>query len=217
MTEQAVVDNADVQSQGDESTEAQKVDNGNVETETDAGSAQGEPSLEELLAEYDQKISNSGEQKKETPAKEDEEEIDDDKLKEKVKHLDKLEKARQKEVLDNDVKSAIKTVKGDLNIPDDLAKGFLYTLGDDPRFKLAFMQRQSNPDGWNKVLSGAKSKFNGFINSIREEVKKEFASESTDAVESAVRSASTKSSGGEKVDFSNMSDKEFEQFKSKLG
>jgi len=58
----------------------------------------------------------------------------------------------------DDILSAVNTVKGELDIPDKWVRGILEMEAmEDKRFANAFAMRDSKPDAWNKILK-AKSK-----------------------------------------------------------
>jgi len=132
-------------------------------------------------------------------------------LQQEIQRVREREKAEQQ--AEKDINEAVKTVKGELNVPDTWVRGILEREAmSDERFYNAFVNRDKNPQTWNKIL---KAKNREIAKTFGGSVDKE-ASQSADAVESAVRSAATQSPKGSNKGDKNplrMSPKEYEQYR----
>lgn len=116
-----------------------------------------------------------------------------DDLKEVVSYVKEDRQTRELERTNADIDSACKTVfeglSGEAKLPEGAVRGLLIDKADrDPRFQRAFLERNSNPSGWNKILSATAKEFS------REYAPKvdQDLSDDKEAIASAVRSASTK-------------------------
>jgi hypothetical protein len=120
---------------------------------------------------------------------------------------------RQREAFDRDISEAVKTLKGDLEVDDELAEGWLYAKAEkDARLRAAFAQRGQKPDAWKAVL---KSLGNDFAKKFDNQTDRA-ATEDRDAVRLAVRGASTRPPESPPVDvkaLNAMSDAEFARHK----
>ena len=157
--------------------------------ETPAGEDIGaQDELDTLLAQYDE-----GQEPTEPPAEKPSEPVVD-------KRVDAL-LARER---DNDINNAIDTIMdevSDVQIPKSMVKGYLFAKeSEDPRIGKAFDNRFSDPAGWNRILKG-----------IAQEAKKEFKdlpdkamTNDRNAVEAAVRGASSTKAEAPEVDFKGM-------------
>lgn len=100
--------------------------------------------LDTLLKQYE---SEADEAIKETKTEQPKENIDADRL-----------KAIEQRLFQEDINSAVQSVKGqlkDVNLSDKMIRGYLEVEAyDDPRIASAFQNRSSNPGAWNKVLKG---------------------------------------------------------------
>lgn len=166
-------------------------DTGDQVTENNAvaESKEEEVDLEALLSEFDGQLSNepSG---NEDSADSSHTPDDDEPL--TRKDIDKLFEAREREAsykkqADDDISSAVSTVKGELDIPDKWVRGILEMEAlEDPRFATAFTARHDKPDAWNKILKAKSKEVSGYFQA--QESSKKVA----DDVNAAVHSATTK-------------------------
>ena len=51
-------------------------------------------------------------------------------------------------------KDTVKSLKGDLDVPDIVVDGFLRVMGEDHRIRAAYQNRFNDPKGWSKVEEG---------------------------------------------------------------
>jgi len=155
--------------------------------------------LDNLLNEYDEGT------KEETPTGEQSD------ISEVVSYIKEKREQENKVSADAAISNAVKSLKGDSTLPDAVFRGMIYEKSNDARFLKAFTERESNPDGWNKVI-GAMS------NEFKSSLPKEDGQLSADkeALASAVQSASTHQAQPQEVDLASMSDAEFLAYKAKL-
>ena len=109
------------------------------------------------------------------------------------------------------LQDAASVVKGESSMPDEIAEGLVHSIGRrDPKLQKAWDNRGANPQAWGaakKVIAERASK-------VMETWPDKAVSETVSAVESAVRSASTKTPQEEAPpDFASMSDHEMNQWK----
>ena len=110
--------------------------------------------------------------------------------------------------------SMLKESIGDLPItmPDYVFEGILHQKASkDPRIIEAFNKRFTNPGGWQKIVKATGKQLSQDL-----QPKDQKATDSWNAVESAVHSASTSSPQQQDVDVSKMTDTEFVAYKQKL-
>ena len=177
----------------------------NVSTEESGAS---EPDLDSLLSEFDESESSKEEPKVEQPASDDVQWL-------KAQRV-QYEKEQQDKAL-SEAAGIIKETLGELPIqlPEYALKGILQQKAyedSDGRLIKAFNNRFSQPEKWKSI-----------VKAIGKQVSKDFAPKDTqatnswNAVESAVHSASTSSSqNSSEPNLKEMSDQEFAAYKKKL-
>lgn len=177
-------------------------DNTNPGSQTSGEESGAQDELDSLLQEYEQDTGTTGEQQTQ-PAQE------------PSQRDPQVETLLMKQTQD-DINSAANSIKeaSGVELPDRFFRGYLHDAVDgDPRALRLWQNRHNDPKGWNKYL-------NALAKEASEEMKgipDKSASEDRDAVESAVRNASThQQSSDDEPDWSDMSDQEFAQTKMKL-
>lgn len=177
------------------------------------------PDLDALLREFTPKPSAPVPPKTETPPAAPS--VDAKKLTEALSYYEQAQQRDAKKSLDEDINKAVSAVKGASDalsgMPDRFVRGALHDLAaSDPRFAQAFMQRQQNPEGWNKVLQAA-----------AQEISKDLGAPQTDsiqrnrlAVEAAVRgrqsTAPAPQGAPSNEELSRMNNAQFNRYKQKL-
>lgn len=170
--------------------------------------------LDQLLAEFEKYRESTAE----TQSMEEEKSSDaDDDQFVKKSDLDKIlekEIARKQtlEKTEKDVELAVKAVKGDLNFPDHYVRAILEAEAQkSDKFRNAFFYRDKNPEAWKKILEAKSKEFKKFFET---KVDKS-ATESSNAIESAMRNATTKDFKDEETDVFKMTQRQFEEYKAK--
>ena len=122
----------------------------------------------------------------------------DQELAEKEARLAKEEQA--------DIESAYKSIKGETDIDDDLAHGFLLAeAAKNADVAKAFEARKSNPEGWAKALEGISAKLQDKISNVDRK-----ATDDTNSMVAALTGSNkTNSKPDEAPDFTKMDDAEF--------
>jgi hypothetical protein len=169
--------------------------------------------LDALLQEY----SKPGEPEK-TPEKITE--LDKQTLAEKLQKIDKIEeiltqtqKAEAQKIADQRFNETVKSVKGDLKIPDIFVKGFLEMKArENPNLVEAYSSKDKTPEQWAKV----EKKLNSEMKKLLSEIPDKGATEIMNQVDSAVRNAKTTSPDIKPQNLSKMTNSEFEREKSKI-
>lgn len=188
---------ADPQTVADES-------NPGVTPQTEDKGAQ-EPSIDQLLEQFAKTETSPEQTSKET-------DIGVDDLKEVVSYVREDRDRQTREQTQTDISSAVKAVKGDLEIDDDLVEGLLYRKAStDPRFLRAFQLRHENPSTWADMQKA----MNRDLAAKASAKPDQNLTDDRAAVEAAVRSASTGSTEEAPPDFGSMSDAEFNAWKRK--
>lgn len=172
--------------------------------------------LNSLLSDFDQPDQTGTEPKK----------ITSDDVREVVDYVrDTRQKDEMKETNDA-IDHACKTVYDALSeeakaiLPERATRGLLIDMADsDRRFQRAFLERNSNPSQWNKILNAkAKELSTEFTPQVDREL-----SDDKEAIASAVRSASTKApeppedEAKSRQKIRQMSDQELRALKRSLG
>lgn len=185
-------------------TDTQTVATTDAETKSQTeGKGAQEPSIDDLLKEFDTTDNPTEQQSADLKA---------DDIKEFVRTAKEDREERIREKTDADVSEAVKTVKGDLEIDDGLVKELLYgKASTDPRFLKAFQMRRENPDAWGRVQKA----FNTELVSKLSPKTDQNLTDDRAAVEAAVRSHSTGSPDETPPDFNSMSDAEFNAWQRK--
>jgi hypothetical protein len=160
--------------------------------------------LDSLLAAY-----NTSEPPKSEPPKE-----PDDRLAAYEQRLAELEKREAQVRSQAEVSEVVRSVRGDLPIDENLVEAYLQVEATkDPRLVEAFTNRRRDPDQWKKIEAGLAKKLKASVGADIDQV----ATETRDAVDAAVRSASTRTPVEEAPpDIAAMSEAEFEQYKQTL-
>ena len=110
---------------------------GETQSQTETKPEGAPDELDQLLAEYD----GAKETKTEEPD-----------LKSTVTELASFVRETRNDRLQNDINAAVKAVKGDAPVDDDVVRAMLEVKAQkDSRFKSAWDNRKSNPEGWERV------------------------------------------------------------------
>lgn len=156
-----------------------------------------EPTLDEALAEFQQVVKTNDTKPistTEKPITDKSNVFDQNALKQAVQDAIAEREAMTKaaEKTKTDIDEAVKVVKGDTKVSNKIVEGFLHKKAyDNDAFRNAFLNRNQNPAGWQKVLSAAKTEF---LKDLKEdaEIVDPDATQDRNAVREAVRIASTK-------------------------
>jgi len=173
-----------------------------------------EPSLDELLKEYEQGTEAKPEQKEAEPDKK----APDHPQMSEV--LDFVREA-QAERTQSDISKAVQTAKDGNEalsvLGDTVVRRYLeFEAAEDPRVKNAWMARKSNPEGWNRVLKGLGDKL---AKEIQAQPDPQLTND-REAAHASVRGSSTQAPPEEKVTnehLNEMSDAEFKREMRKHG
>ena len=170
----------------------QTVANADAENHSSVEGGSAQDDLDSLLNEYEE------EQRKEDMPSED--------LAARVKMLEERDIREKAEA---DVKMAVSKVSKqlDFDVPESLVRDMLEGKAKDARFLNAFTSRHQNPGGWDKVLSATTKEFNKLFASISSPDKR--ATDSHNALASAVANSKSSPSGAKDIDWSKPSDVEF--------
>lgn len=178
--------------------------NAEAKSQTEGKGAQ-EPTIDELLKEFEQSETPTEQQSKS--------DLKADDIREVVDYVRETRDEKSREKTDADVAAAAKVVKGDLGISEERVIDTLYGRANrDPRFLTAFQQRHENPNAWSNVLRKMHDE-------LASELSPQVDTNATDdraAVEAAVRSQSTGSTEEPLPDLGSMSDAEFNEAQRKL-
>jgi len=172
-----------------------------------------EPSLDELLNEYEQGTEAKPEQKDAEPDKK----APDPQMSEV---LDFVREA-QAERTQSDIAKAVQTAKDGNEalsvLGDTVVRRYLeFEAAEDPRVQKAWVSRNSNPDGWNRVLKGLGDKL---AKEIQAQPDQQLTND-REAARTSVRGSSTQAPPEEKLDnaqLNSLSDAEFNQEMAKHG
>lgn len=145
---------------------------------TPSSEEKGEQKLETLLDEFEE-----GTQPEPKP---DETESDD--IASLKAQVQSLVEERSKERTSAGITEAIKVVKGEMALPDEVFEGLIYSRAEkDPRFLKAFQNRSEHPGQWNKVLTALGTEFSASLESLPDRN----LTEARDAMRVSVRNQST--------------------------
>lgn len=180
-----------------------------VEQDTPDTEGDSTPSLEELLAQYDEetKPQEAAETKKDDNGAE-------VKLNKVLNYLEDQQRQVAEKQARDDLKTAVATTKeaGELDLPDDVIEAYIeHKARLNPKIRTAWLQRHNNKEGFNAVL---KSLGRQLKTSLGTKADAETTS-NVDAVMSAVSSTKTKTSKDENPDFIGMTPEEFSKWESK--
>lgn len=173
--------------------------------------ADAQEDLDTLLAEY----SETGETEK--VVKEPTEVESKDDLKSELAKISSIERMlndqraeQARTTAKTEIDSTVKSIKGDLNIPDKFIKAFLNErAAEDPRLEQAYLAKSQNPDKWAAIETKLRAELQGFLEGL---IDKD-ATETRETITSSVLNAKSTTPGPKSVQLSKMSDLEFEQFK----
>ncbi len=173
----------------------------------EGGDAQ-EQDLDSLLATYNTSEPSPSEQPA-PPAS-----AADDRLAAFEKRVVELEKRESNARSQADILEVVKSVRGEMPIDEALVEAYLQVEANkDPRLVQAFTGRRQNPEQWKKIEAGLTKKLKASIGADIDRT----ATDTRNAVESAVRSASTRTPVEDApVDTASMSMGEFEAYKQSL-
>ena len=123
--------------------------------------------------------------------------------------IEKLEQSRTKELVNKGISEAVKAIKGSNetlgSYPEKLVRGFIFEKAEDPRFLVAFSNRETNPGAWNGILKAVGKELSELV----AEIPNPELSASRQAAQAASRGVSTESPPEEKVDVNAMSETQF--------
>lgn len=108
-----------------------------------------------------------------------------------------------------DIADAVRRVKGDLNVPDAMIKGFLNAQAENESFQRAWRERDENPSAWDKAIDAARQDATKVF--VNQKVDEGVTSSRT-AVEASVKgsaSAPDKSDEAPKQNYGGLSNNEF--------
>lgn len=161
--------------------------------------------LDSLLKEFEQPVQET---KSDTKT-----ETKPDGLEEVISFVREQKQAQLADSSRKALNEAVKTVKGDLKVDDELVEGFLHARASkDQRIAQAWVNRDKNPQAFASVLKTLGKELSGkFADMPDSQVTEDRA-----AVAAAVRGASTKASESPPPDYSKMSDAEFKRHKESL-
>ena len=177
-----------------------------------AANNQAEPTLDDLLAEFD---SQAASEPASEPAVEPKLSAAD--LQSALREVQQFQNERQQERVSKDISQAVEAVRGELDPEaDELVRGWLDVQAqNDARFRAAWQSRHTDPAKWNRVLKGMADQFAA-------KYGKRFGKADQDdreAMAAAVRVAGRHSQPTTHSDAPNlaaMSDHEFAMFKARL-
>lgn len=177
-----------------------------------AANNQAEPTLDDLLAEFD---SQAASEPASEPAVEPKLSAAD--LQSALREVQQFQSERQQERVSKDISQAVEAVRGELDPEaDELVRGWLDVQAqNDARFRTAWQSRHTDPAKWNRVLKGMSDQFAA-------KYGKRFGRADQDdreAMAAAVRVAGRHSQPTTHSDAPNlaaMSDHEFAMFKARL-
>ena len=114
-----------------------------------------------------------------------------------------------------DLDEAVSGIVGDLKVPRRMATGWLDQMARErPAIANAFMQKDSNPQGWKQVQQSLAREFAREVESVSYDKN---VSEDRSAVAAAVRGASTKAPTEPPPNYSSLSNSEIREEYRKLG
>ncbi len=123
--------------------------------------------------------------------------------------IEKLEQSRTKELVNKGISEAVKAIKESNetlgSYPEKLVRGFIFEKAEDPRFLVAFSNRETNPGAWNGILKAVGKELSELV----AEIPNPELSESRQAAQAASRRVSTEPPPEEEVDVNAMSEQEF--------
>ena len=143
-----------------------------------------------------------------------------DDLAAKVSQFEKFMEEQKREAAQREVQTAlddaVATVRGDSSLDENLIKGQLYLLSqENEQFNVAYANRQSDPEGWNKVLTAVRKTLDESLGSVVDaNVSSDVAAVRTAAQTQTNAVPSEPEFNASKV--GKMSDAEFAEFKKGL-
>lgn len=163
-----------------------------------------EPSLDDLLKEFEQETTIETQARSSKPDKQSEASADSP---DTSKRLEALEQRLAEEQLRKDLSPVIEKIKEGFPLLEndeiiDLLDG---RAKRDPRLANAWANRHTNPKGWEKVVDAIGRDMSGRLAKLPDKA----ATEDREAVTAAVRGASTRASEGKAPSYGKMSDREF--------
>ncbi len=124
--------------------------------------------------------------------------------------IEKLEKSRVKELVNKGISEAVKAIKVSNealeNYPEKLVRGFIFEKAEDPRFLVAFSNREANPAAWNGILKAVGKELSELV----AEIPNLELSASRKAAQVASRGVSTEPPPEEEVDVNALSPAKFD-------
>lgn len=192
------------------SDEMQPTASGNEPDSAQASQNQAEPTLDDLLAEFDSQAEPEPEPKGDPK-------LSAADLQAALREVQQFQSERQQERVSKDISQAVEAVRGELDPEaDELVRGWLDVQAQsDARFRAAWQSRHSDPVKWNRVLKGMADQF-------ATKYGKRFgrsAEDDREAMAAAVRTAGRHSQPtmpSEGPNLAGMSDQEFAMYKARL-
>ena len=189
-----------------------------VDTEAPAAAPEGdaqeatennaqEPSLDQLLTEYDQQS--------EQPKKVDEPKEEDNDSKVLADYVRQQMEEKSEAAVKQDIESSVKMAKeaGSVELPDEIVDAYLrHKIQSDPRLMQAWQGRGNNRASFDSVVKALGRELS---NSLGDKVDTGVTS-SVNALASSVRASSKAKTKEGEPDFLNMKRSEFEEYKDKL-
>lgn len=192
------------------SDEMQPTASGNQPDDAQASQNQAEPTLDDLLAEFDSQAEPEPEPKVDPK-------LSAADLQAALREVQQFQSERQQERVSKDIGQAVEVVRGELDPEaDELVRGWLDVQAQsDARFRAAWQSRHADPVKWNRVLKGMADQF-------ATKYGKRFGRSDQDdreAMAAAVRTAgrhSQPTTPSEAPNFAGMNDHEFAMYKARL-
>lgn len=171
-------------------------------SEAESARTTTEPSLDELLASYDEQtkpVAQVSPNPQPQPQPQPQPSYDP-RLEQEISTIkDRLSR--------EDINKAIEIVGAGTNAPRRIVKGYLEELArEDPRLAKAWNNRDADPKGWDRILKSAAKEFS---KELRSSVVDEAATEDKAAVMHAMRGASNRQPEEQPTDLSRLSTHDF--------
>jgi hypothetical protein len=127
--------------------------------------------------------------------------------------LDAIERANAEKEHTADLADAVKTVRGDLDVPEWAVQGWIDAKArENKKVQDIWANRKNDPTALNRLLSSMKKEFAGIQSKRAASRVDENTSADVAAVAAAVRGASTQAPVSQPPDFGRMSNAEFNEY-----
>ena len=133
----------------------------------------------------------------------------------------RLEAIESKQVLEKNTKDfndAVSQIKGDLDVPEFVVKGWLLDhAGKNKAIDKIFDNRESNPQAFKQMLARMQKDFAATTSKVLGKQVDANATEDRQAVAAAVKGATTRAPESRPPDIGKMSDHEFREYQKSIG